>query len=57
MYCKGIVHDVCKEKKKKYIYIYIYIYVIYSYFLTARFIVSEVVMTRNYPNIITYAFL
>jgi hypothetical protein len=29
---------------------------IYSYFFAARFIVSEVVMACNYPNIITYAF-
>jgi hypothetical protein len=46
MYCKGIVPDVCKEKKKG-----------YSYFSAARFIISERLMTRNYLDIITYAFL
>jgi hypothetical protein len=46
MYSKGVVLDGCKEKKKK-------IFV----FFTARFIVSEWLMTRNYPDIITYVFL
>jgi len=46
MYCKGIVPDVWKEKKKKR----------YSYFFAARFIISEWLMTRNYPDIITYFF-
>jgi len=45
MYCKGVVPDGCKEKKKK-------IFV----FFVARFIVSEWLMTRNYPDIITYVF-
>jgi len=36
-----------KKKEKKKIFI----------FFAARFIVSEVVMTRNYPDIITYTFL
>jgi hypothetical protein len=36
-----------KKKKKKR----------YSYFSAARFIVSEGLMSRNYPDIITYAFL
>jgi hypothetical protein len=44
MHCKGVVPDGCKEKKR------------YSYFSAARFIVSERLMTHNYPDIITYAF-
>jgi hypothetical protein len=44
MYCKGIVPDVCKEKKKIFV------------FSAARFIISEWLMTRNYPDIITYVF-
>jgi hypothetical protein len=42
MYCKGIVLDVFKKK----------IFV----FSAARFIISEWLMTRNYPDVITYAF-
>jgi hypothetical protein len=42
MYCKEIVPDVWKKK----------IFV----FSAARFIISEWLMTRNYPDIITYVF-
>jgi hypothetical protein len=45
MCCKGIVPDVCKEEKKIFV------------FSAARFIISEWLMTRNYPDIITYVFL
>jgi len=45
MYCKGVVLDDCKEKKKIFV------------FFAARFIVSEWLMTRNYPDIITYVFV
>jgi hypothetical protein len=44
MYCKGVVPDDCKEKKKIFV------------FSAARFIVFEWLMTRNYPDIITYVF-
>jgi hypothetical protein len=45
MYCKVIVPDVRTREKR------------YSYFSAARFIVSERLMTRNYPGIITYALM
>jgi hypothetical protein len=42
---QGNCPDVCKEKKKIFV------------FSAARFIISEWLMTRNYPDIITYVFL
>jgi membrane-bound acyltransferase YfiQ involved in biofilm formation len=45
MYCKGITLTFVKKKKKIFV------------FSAARFIISEWLMTRNYPDIITYVFL